>query len=175
MKRLFAICLCLLLAVSVFAGCSKGSDEKKDSTTAEQTIEHSHEGETVSQMATDEAKISGSAAIDLLKSYSEKELGLDGIDKDYQFLLSTSGSEIDGKKYIRAEAGAMEASGTNSDGKTTYEMHSYKTIYISYDGKTILVTNDDKKGDEKYDKITIDEEHLKSISTTAASTEKATK
>lgn len=174
MKRLFVICLCLLMAVSVFAGCSKGSEEK-ESQTAEQTTEHSHEGETVSQMPTDEAKISGSNAINLLKSYSEKELGLDKIDKDYQFLLSTSGSEIDGKKYIRAEAGAMEESGTNSEGKPTYQMTSYKTIYISYDGKTILVLNEDEYGEDKYDKITIDEEHLKSISTTAASSEKTMK
>lgn len=175
MKRLFVICLCLLMAVSVFAGCSKGGSEEKESQTAEQTTEHSYEGETVSQMPTDEAKISGSNAINLLKSYSEKELGLDKIDKDYQFLLSTSGSEIDGKKYIRAEAGAMEESGTNSEGKTTYQMTSYKTIYISYDGKTILVLNKDEDGEDKYDKITIDEEHLKSISTTAASSEKTTK
>ena len=69
----------------------------------------------------------------------------------------------------------MEESGTNSEGETTYQMTSYKTIYISYDGKTILVLNEDEDGEDKYDKITIDEEHLKSISTTAASSEKTTK
>lgn len=54
-------------------------------------------------------------------------------------MLSTIGSEIKGKKYIRAEAGYMDQTGKDENGKPVYQMKSYKTFYIAYDGKTLLI------------------------------------
>lgn len=163
MKRIFTVVLCLLLVIGVFAGCSdSGSASAETDTTQKDT------STTASQLATDSAKITGSQAITLLKSYSKEELGLDKVDKDYQFMLSTVGVELKGKKYVRAEAGSMEENGKDEDGNPTYQMKSYKTFYISYDGKKLLVAQDD--GD--YKTIKIDKEHLEKITTKADSTTK---
>ena len=107
------------------------------------------------------AAITGNTAIRLLESYSKKELGLDNVGKKkYEFMLSTIGSEIKGKKYIRAEAGYMDQTGKDENGKPVYQMKSYKTFYIAYDGKTLLIDQGDGKA--RLDKVT----------TTQASTKK---
>lgn len=162
MKKIFTVALCAVLCLCVFVGCSKnGDDASSDKTTAQD------DKTTVSQLATDTAKITGAEAIALLKSYSAKELGLDKVKEDYQFMLNTVGTEIDGEKYVRAEAGAMVPSGKGEDGNETYQMKTYKTFYISYDGKKLLVA----QGDDKYKTIEIDKEHLAKVTTAAAKTE----
>lgn len=115
------------------------------------------------------AAITGNTAIRLLESYSKKELGLDNVGKKkYEFMLSTIGSEIKGKKYIRAEAGYMDQTGKDENGKPVYQMKSYKTFYIAYDGKTLLID----QGDGKYKTLQIDKARLDQVTTTQASTQK---
>ena len=105
----------------------------------------------------------------MLESYSKKELGLDNVGKKkYEFMLSTIGSEIKGKKYIRAEAGYMDQTGKDENGKPVYQMKSYKTFYIAYDGKTLLID----QGDGKYKTLQIDKARLDQVTTTQASTQK---
>lgn len=88
--------------------------------------------------------------------------------KKYEFMLSTIGSEIKGKKYIRAEAGYMDQTGKDENGKPVYQMKSYKTFYIAYDGKTLLID----QGDGKYKTLQIDKARLDKVTTTQASTQK---
>ena len=93
MKKWFTLCMAVLLLLGVFAGCTKGGSGG-ETTTAETTT---------SPLETKSAAITGNTAIRLLESYSKKELGLDNVGKKkYEFMLSTIGSEIKGKKYIRA-------------------------------------------------------------------------
>ena len=123
---------------------------------------------TTSPLETKSAAITGNTAIRLLESYSKKELGLDNVGKKkYEFMLSTIGSEIKGKKYIRAEAGYMDQTGKDENGKPVYQMKSYKTFYIAYDGKTLLID----QGDGKYKTLQIDKARLDQVTTTQASTQ----
>ena len=49
-----------------------------------------------------------------------------------------------------------------------YQMKSYKTFYIAYDGKTLLID----QGDGKYKTLQIDKARLDQVTTTQASTQK---
>lgn len=159
MKKWFTLCMAFLLLLGVFAGCTKGGSGG-ETTTAETTT---------SPLETKSAAITGNTAIRLLESYSKKELGLDNVGKKkYEFMLSTIGSEIKGKKYIRAEAGYMDQTGKDENGKPVYQMKSYKTFYIAYDGKTLLID----QGDGKYKTLQIDKARLAQVTTTQASTRK---
>ena len=159
MKKWFTLCMAVLLLLGVFAGCTKGGSGG-ETTTAETTT---------SPLETKSAAITGNTAIRLLESYSKKELGLDNVGKKkYEFMLSTIGSEIKGKKYIRAEAGYMDQTGKDENGKPVYQMKSYKTFYIAYDGKTLLID----QGDGKYKTLQIDKARLDQVTTTQASTQK---
>lgn len=159
MKKWFTLCMAVLLLLGVFAGCTKGGSGG-ETATAETTT---------SPLETKSAAITGNTAIRLLESYSKKELGLDNVGKKkYEFMLSTIGSEIKGKKYIRAEAGYMDQTGKDENGKPVYQMKSYKTFYIAYDGKTLLID----QGDGKYKTLQIDKARLDQVTTTQASTQK---
>lgn len=159
MKKWFTLCMAVLLLLGVFAGCTKG-ESGGENTTAETTT---------SPLETKSAAITGNTAIRLLESYSKKELGLDNVGKKkYEFMLSTIGSEIKGKKYIRAEAGYMDQTGKDENDKPVYQMKSYKTFYIAYDGKTLLID----QGDGKYKTLQIDKARLDQVTTTQASTQK---
>lgn len=153
MKKFIAVIMCLVLSCGVFIACSK-DDKKSDS---------GKTTKTTTEIATSDATISGSQAIALLKSYSKKELSLSDVKEDYQFMLSTVGTQIDGQKYVRAEAGAMVENGKDDDGNKTYTKKEYGVFFISFDGSKILI----QKKDGKYDTIKIDNEHLKKIETTA--------
>ena len=162
MKKWVTLCLAALLLLGVFAGCTKGGSGGE--TTAAES--------TTSPLETNSAAITGNTAIRLLDSYSKKELGLADVDKKkYEFMLSTVGSEIEGKKYIRAEAGYMDQTGKDENGKPIYQMKSYKTFYIAYDGKTLLID----QGDGKYKTLKIDQARLDKVTTTQASTQKEQK
>lgn len=159
MKKWVTLCMAALLLLGVFAGCSKGGDGG-ETTTPESTT---------SPLETKSAAITGGTAIRLLESYSNKELDLEGVDKKkYEFMLNTVGVELDGKKYIRAEAGYMDQIGKDENGKPTYQMKSYRTFYISYDGKTLLVD----QGDGKYKTLKIDQARLDKVTTTQPETKK---
>ncbi len=159
MKKWVTLCLAALLLLGVFAGCTKGGSDGE--TTAAET--------TTSPLETKSAAITGNTAIRLLDSFSKKELGLEDVDKKkYEFMLSTVGSEIEGKKYVRAEAGYMDQTGKDENGKPIYQMKSYKTFYIAYDGKTLLID----QGNGKYKTLKIDQARLDKVTTTQASTQK---
>lgn len=155
MKKYLALILCAVMTCVVFAACSKdkNNDPQPDNNDGKTPV--------ASEIVTSDAAVTGSAAIALLKSYEPEELGLKDVKDTYQFMLSTVGSEIDGKKYIRAEAGDMVESGKDDDGKTTYSMKSFGTFFISYDGTKILI----QKDDDKYDTIKVEKERLDKVTT----------
>ena len=139
MKKVLISLLCVVIVMSAFAACSNGGNKEKESNT-----------QTTQEITTDEAKIKESDAINLIKSYSNKELGLSEADaKEVSFMVKKSGVEYNGKYYINVIATIKTAheDTTDADGKkiTTYTFDNKGEYLISYDGKTVLA----KSGDEK--------------------------
>ena len=154
MKKVLITLLCLSLIFSAFAACSKDGGKEK----AEEHI-------TTQEITTDDAKITESDAINLIKSYSEKELGLTKDEmKECSFLVKSSGVKYEGEYYINVIATIKTAheDTTNDDGKkvTTYTFDNKGEYFIRYDGKQILARNGD---DGKYRKLKV-----KAVPTTKA-------
>lgn len=143
-KRLLAVLLCLITVVFSFVACS--SNDKKDT-------DETHPNE----ITTDEAVIFDKDAIDLIKSYSAKELGLTEDEyKECSFMIAESGTEIDGKYYIKVIATEKIANEPNEKGEVTYSFNNKGEYYISYDGKTIL-QKDMKAEEPSYSKMKVKE------------------
>lgn len=126
MKKFLAIILSLVILAGVLAGCSTKDDNKE--TTTKGTTE----------ITTDEAVIKEADAIDYIKSYSAKELGLS--DEDYKtcsFMVGGQGIEIDGEYFIKVVA-AIKNKHVDDNGKETFTFDIKGEYYISYDGKKVL-------------------------------------
>ena len=157
MKKVLALLICISLVICVFAACSK--DDKKPEENSVSTTQ---------EITTDDAKIAESDAINLIKSYSAKELGL--TDKEYKecsYLVKSSGVKYQKNYYINVIATVKTAheDTTDTDGKkvTTYTFDNKGEYFIRYDGKEILARNGE---DGKYRKLKV-----KAVPTTVAATE----
>lgn len=113
---------------TVFTACSKAEPDTEN------------KAYTASTMPTEEAKIKGADAINFIEqSYTKEELGLDKVDKDYSFMVSSNGVEIDGEKYIKVVANfVVKKDVTTKDGKDTFNIETVGAYYISYDGEKVL-------------------------------------
>lgn len=131
-KKLFALSLSLMVIFTAFTACSKAQKAETDS--------QSETNATSPTIATQEAKIKDSDAIRFIEqSYTKEELGLDKTDKDYSFMISTYGTEIDGEKYVRVFANVVTKNDeTNKDGKDTFSMETVGEYGISFDGKKVV-------------------------------------
>lgn len=141
MKKFLAVLLAAVTVACMFVACSKADDKNTtQSTTA--SIEN----------ATDKAKIKDSDAINFIKtSYTKKELGLDKVKEEYDFMISQSGVKIGKKQYVKVAANIMKKNDTTSkDGKQTYSLTPVGEYYISFDGDEVLM-KDLKSG--KYKKL----------------------
>ncbi len=100
---------------------------------------------TTSQIATEEAKIKEADAAKYIEnSYTAEELGLDKVDRDYSFMVSSNGVDIDGDKYVKVVANIIVKNNvTTEDCKDTFSMETIGEYYISFDGKKILKKNMD--------------------------------
>ena len=112
---------------TVFTACSKGANSNSEANGA-------------SLLATEEAKIKGADAISFIEqSYTKEELGLDKTDKDYSFMISSNGVEIDGEKYVKVVANVVvKKDVTNADGKETFSLETVGEYCISFDGDKVL-------------------------------------
>ncbi len=152
MKKILAVVLCLVMACGVFAACTKKEPEKNDPAIAESTAPVS----TTAAVTTDSAKIKESDAIDLIKSYSAKELSLSDEDyKECHFLVNSSGIQIKDDYYISVVAAIMSEN-TGEDGKTYVNFDHRGEYYIRYDGKQIL-KKDMSSEEEKYTELEVKE------------------
>lgn len=150
MKKFLSIILCVVIVCSAFVACSKNDDKKVDTTT---------ETTQTTQPTTDDAKIKEADAIELIKSYSAKELGLtDKQKKNCSFMVASNGVEIQdedyiGDYYIKVIA-TVKNKHVDKAGKETYTFDNKGEYYISYNGKTIL-KKDMKSEKEKYEKLKV--------------------
>lgn len=159
MKKFLALLFSICVIVGVFAACSSKSD--KDNTTSS-----SAPASTVTTIPTEQAKINDADAINLIQSYSQKELGLS--DDEYSnctFMVNSSGKTVSGKKgyYILVTAGIKKSAGKNDKGQQLTTIESVGNYYISYDGKEILREVIDKNGKASYKNMKV-----KAVPTTQA-------
>ncbi len=118
-KKILAVVLAAVI-VFVFAGCSGKEENEASSTKA---------------ITTDNAVIKEADAVNLIKTYTAAELGLEGKLEDYKIMVGKSGEKVDGNYYIKVIA--SKVSEPDSNGSVTID--TYGEYFISYDGKTILV------------------------------------
>lgn len=147
MKKFLSIILCVVVVASAFVACSKAenNDAEGDKT----------EVYTSEVVTTDDAIIKEADAINLIQSYSAKELGLTEEEyKECSFMVASSGIELDGKYYIKVIATVKTE---HKDGENvTYTFDNKGEYYISYNGKQIL-QKDMKSEEEKYSDMKVKE------------------
>lgn len=138
MKKLLAVLLTFVIVCSVLVACSKTDNENLTKPIGTEGI------------VTEEAKIKESNAIKFIETqYTEEELGLDDIDKNYQFMIASTGIEIDGERYVKVVANVPVKNDTTAEnGQQTYSMQTYGEYFISFDGETVLM-RDQKTGETK--------------------------
>lgn len=122
-KKILAVSLTVIVAAFAFAGCS---DNSKNDVSTTRTI------------TTDAAVIKDADAINLIKTYSAAELGLEGSVDDYSIMVGGSGEKIDGKYYIKVIA--SKVSEPDAEGRVTVD--TYGQYFINYNGTEILIYNE---------------------------------
>ena len=138
MKKFLAVLLTAVTVACMFVACSKADSKGTTQST------------TISENATDKAKIKDQDAINFIKTaYTKKELGLDKVKEDYSFMISQNGVTIEKKQYVKVAANVMKKNDTTSaDGKQTYSLTPVGEYYISFDGDEVLM-KDLKSGEYK--------------------------
>ena len=159
MKKILVLILCIAVSICVFGACSKKTE---DETTTKKSAD-------TTQMATDSAVIKEADAINLIESYSDKELGITAADrKKASFMVASDGVKIDKDSYIEVIA-TIKTEHKEGD-KVTYTFDNLGEYYIRFDGKKIM-RKDMKSEEAKYIDMKV-----KAVPTTTApaETEKAT-
>jgi hypothetical protein len=137
MKKVLISVLCIVIALSVFGACAK--KDGKETTVKQQTTE---------EMTTDSAVIKEADAINLIQSYSDKELGLKEDERNHvSFMVASAGVKIEKDNYIEVIA-TIKVEHKDGD-KTTYTFDNRGVYYIRYDGKKVMRKDMDSK-EEKY-------------------------
>lgn len=152
MKKIVLFIMIVVVIVSVFAACSSGSVDNKETVSKNTTVSEAKKNDNkdnnettkivenlvttaISKIPVEDAEISGYDATKLISDKDAKSLGLKGKTEDYKFMLVSEGKEIDGKNYI--EIVAMETKKENEDG--TMDVETKGDYFVSYDGKKLLV------------------------------------
>lgn len=138
MKKVLSLVLCVVLTVCVFTACSKSADKNAETEAASSVAEKT----TQTTIATQDAKIKESDALNLIKSYSDKELGLSkDLRKECSFLISNSGVKIEKDLYVKVVAVIKHEKKDEKTGEVSYQFDTKGEYYIRYDGKKILSKN----------------------------------
>lgn len=131
MKKFIAVLLCAVTVCTAFAACSKSGKDADKTTVVKE--------EKTTAITTDTAKITESDAINLIESYSDKELGLTEDEREEcSFMVAGNGVEIDKAYYVNVIAAVKTEHKDKKTGEITYTFENKGDYYISYDGKKIL-------------------------------------
>ena len=134
MKKALTVLISICLVAAMFAACA--SKTPAGNSKSEESFPNGGIAKATS-MTTDQAKIVDKDAINLIKSYSAKELSLtDEEMKKCDFLVAASGVEVNGDNYIQVIAAVKNVH--EEDGKTSFTFDNKGEYYIRYDGKQIL-------------------------------------
>lgn len=145
MKKIIVSIMCVVVVLSAFVACSKTAENDKTTTASETTTTAAAENttgdkvETTKTKPTDKAVIKEANAIELVKSYSDEDLGLTKEVRDKcSFMVANSGVEIEKEMYINVVAVIKTENKDEKSGKTTYTFDQKGAYYISFDGKKIM-------------------------------------
>ncbi len=140
MKKVLIFVICAAITVCAFSACSK-NDKNEASSTA---------SKTTTGITTDDAVIKEADAINLIQSYSDKELGLTAKErKKVSFMVASNGMKIDGEYYIEVVA-TIKNEHKNGD-EVSYTFDHLGMYYIRYDGKKVMRKNMKSEKDEYID------------------------
>lgn len=129
-KRTFAVLVILLLTL-FFSSCSYLQTDEQDANNYTDVS-------SLVQVRTDEARIKDNEAIELIKSFSNEQLGLDDeIAEQCSFMVQNDGSVIDGENYVKVVA-AIKIINQND----TYNFDIKGEYYISFSGDIVLKKSD---------------------------------
>lgn len=151
MKKYISIILCITIIASAFVACSGKNDKNKENEKVVATSQN------VTEITTDTAKIKAADAINLISSYSEKELGLTEKDKIHcSFMVASNGEYLKEQDahYIKVIAVIKEPHEDPKTKETTYTFDYKGEYYIRYDGKQILAKAPDS---EEYKELKVKE------------------
>lgn len=143
MKKILPIILCITIIAGAFAACSGDKKDNKQTTGTTAT--------TTTSITTDKAKIKEADAINLIESYSAKELGLTKeLKEDCSFMVASDGEKVTYKGkdnyYIKVVAVIKHEKEDKETKKKTFTFDYKGEYYIRFDGKQILsksVDNDE--------------------------------
>ena len=156
MKKFICILTCIVLICTAFAACKNSAKDEGNKKTQTSIVQ-------VQKTTTDLAKIKGSDATELIKSYSAKELSLTEKEKkDCSFLTNDSGIKIGDEHYISVIA-AFPVNKKGDDGKTYVNFDRRGEYYIRYDSKKILKKNMKNTAKDEYTELKV-----KALKTTKA-------
>lgn len=127
MKRIFFVFVMAAIFFSLSA-CTNNLSTNNDSELSISNV----------TLQTDEAKLKDSDAVELIKSFSDDELGIDDIIKDCSFMVQSDGVLIDGNSYIKVIAALKNQ---NDDGTFSFDIKG--EYYISYDATVVLKKSND--------------------------------
>lgn len=144
MKKIISVILCIVISCCVFSACSK--DKEKETTTTQTTT-------TSIDSLTKDAKIKESDAVNLIESYTDKELGLTAKQrKECSFMVANAPVKIEKKQYIKVIAAIKKKHTDKKSGKVTYTFDYKGEYFIRFDGKEIL-SRDSESGEYKKMKV----------------------
>ena len=136
MKKVLPIILCIAVMLGVFTACSKANEQE--------TTQPKSEAQTTVENPTDKAVIKEADAVNLVKSYSDEELGLTPEDREQcSFMVASTGKEVNGEVYINVIATIKTANEPNEQGTVTYNLDTRGSYYISFDGERIMRADGD--------------------------------
>lgn len=123
--------LSVFVIFTAFAACSKDNNSNTD------------EISTVSAISLEDSKIKESDAARFIKeSYTVEELGLEKVEKEYSFMVASSGIEIEGENYTKVVANVIVKNDvTTDDGKETFSMQTMGEYYIAFKADKVLMKN----------------------------------
>lgn len=138
MKKILTLVLCAVLGISVFTACSKEAGNQSPSDSTAPSIQKT----TQAELPTEDAVIKEIDAINLIKSYSDKELGLSKeLRKECSFMVASSGVKIEKDLYIKVVAVIKNEKKDEKTGESSFQFDTKGEYYIRYDGKQILSKN----------------------------------
>lgn len=141
-KKLVIMAGLMLMTTMLFSACDKKNAD--NNATAEYHVHTDENGETythkndeVEETSENNKAITGEEAVEKIKKFSAKKLGLDGKKKNYTFLASTETKEIEEKECFEVIASVM----TKNEKDEMVSIDTKGTYYVSADGKECFIKN----------------------------------
>jgi hypothetical protein len=132
------------MIVVVFTACSSKDNDTQTTT------------DTNTAITTDNASVTEADAINLIKSYSNEELGITEEQREScSFMVASSGEYLEDydANYVKVIVAEKIPSTQESGGEVTYTFDTKGEYYIRFDGKHILTKKDGEFTELEYKEV----------------------